>query len=88
MIADVEYHLRRARSERDVAYRSGDGLASDIHMRLSALHLSQALLLQAARRGPVGNVVPFERAAAAARPAPVSMPIVELPAGAASARPS
>src|SRR5947208_3146438 len=46
---DLEYHLRRARSERGVAYRLGDGVAADAHMRLSALHLGRALLLQTVR---------------------------------------
>ena len=59
--ADVEYHLGRARVERDVAYRAGDGVAADAHMRLSELHLQRALLLQAVRTGPVGNVRPSGR---------------------------
>jgi hypothetical protein len=63
-----------------VAYRSADGLAADIHMRLSALHLSQALLLQAVRREPVGNVLPFQKNGAAALSVPLPMPMVELPA--------
>ena len=57
--SEVEYHLRRARSERDIAYRSADALAADAHMRLSALHLHRALLLRAVGRGPVGNIHPF-----------------------------
>jgi hypothetical protein len=56
---EVEYHRRRARSERDVAYRSANELAADAHMRLSALHLQRALLLQAMDRGPVGNIHPI-----------------------------
>jgi hypothetical protein len=63
-----------------VAYRSGDGLAADIHMRLSALHLSQALLLQAARRGQVCNVLPFQKTGAAAQFALAPMPIAEAAA--------
>src|SRR3954464_10485246 len=71
-ITDLEYHLRRARSERDVAYRLGDGVAADAHMRLSALHLARALLLQRVKTEPVGNVRPFTGApAAAASPLPV-----------------
>ncbi len=62
MSSDVEYHLHRARSERDTAYRSADQVAADIHMQLSALHLAQALLLQTVRRQAVGNVVPFPAA--------------------------
>ena len=82
MASDVEYHLQRARSERDIAYRSADACASDAHMRLSALHLQQALLLDEVRRGPVGNVRPiraksggFTEVAAAA----VAVPLIELP---------
>jgi hypothetical protein len=56
---EVEYHLRRARSEREVAYRSANELAADAHMCLSALHLQRALLLQAVGRGPVENIHPF-----------------------------
>ena len=57
--ADIEYHLRRARTERDVAYGSANAYAADAHMRLSALHLQRALTLQTVRRVPVGNVQPF-----------------------------
>jgi hypothetical protein len=56
---EVEYHRRRARSERDVAYRSANAVAADAHMRLSVLHLQRALLLQAVDRGPLGNIHPF-----------------------------
>jgi hypothetical protein len=41
-----DYHASRARAERDIAYRATDGRASDAHMRLSALHLSRALILE------------------------------------------
>ena len=41
-----DYHASRARTERDIAYRTTDGRASDAHMRLSALHLSRALILE------------------------------------------
>lgn len=75
--ADVEYHLGRARVERDVAYRAGDGVAADAHMRLSELHLQRALLLQAVRTGPVGNVRPF-REAPAGRGLAAAMPALEL----------
>jgi len=40
------YHSHRARIERDLAYRTQDTRASDAHMRLSALHLSRALVLE------------------------------------------
>jgi len=75
---DVEYHLRRARSERQVAYRLGVGVAADAHMRLSALHLQRALLLQAVRTEPVGNVRPFKHPSVAANLS-VPLPILELP---------
>jgi len=57
---DLKYHLQRARSERDMAYRSGNGPAADAHMRLSALHLQRALLLQTVGTRPVGNVHPLD----------------------------
>ena len=60
MVTDIEYHLQRARSERDLAYRSADDSASDAHMQLAALHLERAMLLQEVRRAPVGNVTPFQ----------------------------
>jgi hypothetical protein len=41
----LNYHARRARAERDIADRTAEGRASDAHMRLSALHLSRALVL-------------------------------------------
>ena len=59
MITEIDYHLQRARSERDIAYRSGNACASDAHLRLSAMHLARALLLQEVRRVPVGNVTPI-----------------------------
>ncbi len=48
------YHLKRSRSERELAYQSGDDRASDAHMRLSTLHLEQLLRLdrEAAARAP------------------------------------
>jgi hypothetical protein len=46
MKSDHEYHLRRARTERDIAYRAIEHRVSDAHMRLSALHLERALVLQ------------------------------------------
>jgi hypothetical protein len=75
---DVEYHLRRARTERDVAYRSDNALASDAHMRLSALHLQRALLLQTVRSARVGNVHPLQ-STASAESAAVRLPIIQLP---------
>ena len=46
MTSKKEYHSNRARAERDIAYRADDSRAADAHMRLSALHLSRALLLE------------------------------------------
>lgn len=77
-IADLEFHLRRARSERELAYRSGDGIAADAHMKLSALHLQQALLLQPGGMEPVGSVRPFN-AASFGREPPLQPPVTELP---------
>jgi hypothetical protein len=77
-ISDLEFHLRRARSEREVAYRLGDGPAADAHLRLSALHLQRALLLQEVRTEPVGNVRPFKRPPVRAESS-AALPILELP---------
>ena len=76
--SDVDYHLGRSRAERDLAYRLGDGVAAEIHMRLSALHLQRALLLQAVRVAPVGNVHPFPRTPVGPG-APLPLPVLELP---------
>jgi hypothetical protein len=46
MTSDHEYHSRRARMERDIAYRAADERVSNAHMRLSALHLERALVSQ------------------------------------------
>jgi hypothetical protein len=46
MLVDKDYHSQRARVERDLAYRSPDARVSESHMRLSALHLSRALILE------------------------------------------
>jgi hypothetical protein len=74
MSTDVHYHLQRARTERNVAYCSADGVAADVHMRLSALHLAQALLLQAVQRGPVRNMLPLPL-----KPKHLSAPTATLP---------
>ena len=52
MSSSREYHAQRARVERDIAYRASDGRVSDAHMRLSALHLSRALVLDEVERRP------------------------------------
>jgi hypothetical protein len=59
MCSDFEYHLQRARSERNIAYRATQACVSDAHMKLSAMHLQRALLLREVRSEPVGNVSPF-----------------------------
>ena len=58
---DVEYHLTRARSERDIAYRSADALAADSHMRLSVLHLQRACCCGPSDGNPSQTSVRFER---------------------------
>jgi hypothetical protein len=42
MISDIDYHMQRSRSERDLAYRYGTGTIADAHMALSELHLQRA----------------------------------------------
>ncbi len=79
MGTDAEYHLSRARTERDVAYRSADVLAADLHMRLSALHMHQALLIQAANRERVNNVYEFPQRRSTGECAAV-LPALQLPA--------
>ena len=80
MTTDVEYHMQRARFERDLAYRSANAEASDAHMQLSALHLQQALLLQEVRLAAVGNVTPFQpnRRAAELSGSNALLPLIEL----------
>jgi hypothetical protein len=56
---DFEYHLQRARSERNIAYRAIDPCVSDAHMTLSVLHLQRAMLLREVRLAPVANVTLF-----------------------------
>ena len=46
MLSRRAFHSQRAREERDIAYRASDARVSDAHMRLSALHLSRALILE------------------------------------------
>lgn len=36
-----DYHMRRARAELDLAYRSQCGEAMEAHLRLSALHMAK-----------------------------------------------
>lgn len=62
MISDIDYHMQRSRSERDLAYRYGTGTVADAHMALSELHLQRALALQHVQHAPLGNVTPLWRA--------------------------
>jgi hypothetical protein len=50
MSSSREYHAQRARTERDIAYRAADGRVSDVHMRLSVLHLGRSLVLEEVER--------------------------------------
>jgi hypothetical protein len=52
---DLEYHLDRARAERNTAYGAGHERVSDAHMKLSALHLQRALLLREVNSATVEN---------------------------------
>lgn len=49
MTCNKDYHSGRARVERNLAYVSTDDRAANAHLRLSALHLSRALLLEDVR---------------------------------------
>ena len=81
MAADVEYHLQRGRSERDIAYSSADDYASEAHLKLSALHLKRAKLLHEVRRAPFGNVTPFHSDCCSLETARLTspVPLIELP---------
>ena len=46
MLNDASYHAQRARTERELAYRALDERVGDAHLRLSALHLSRAMVLE------------------------------------------
>jgi hypothetical protein len=46
MFNDASYHAQRARTERELAYRAPNERAGDAHLRLSALHLSSAIILE------------------------------------------
>ena len=56
---ELEYHLRRARVESDLARDCADGPALDSHLRLAELHRERASLLQAVQERQVGNVTPL-----------------------------
>ncbi len=38
---NLDYHIRRARSELDLAYRADGPAAMESHLRLSALHMAR-----------------------------------------------
>jgi hypothetical protein len=38
---DREYHVRRARAELDMAYRTSSRVAAEAHMKLSMLHMER-----------------------------------------------
>jgi hypothetical protein len=62
MLNDASYHAQRARTERELAYRAPDERVGDAHLRLSALHLSRAMVLEEliagwARLNPAGDAV-------------------------------
>ncbi len=53
-MSDRNYHLLRAKVERDVAYSAANTRAFDAHIRLSALHLIRASVFEEvdAKLGP------------------------------------
>jgi len=55
MLNDQQYHAQRAKTERELAYRTVNEVAADVHLRLSALHLSRAMILQEVDR-QIGEV--------------------------------
>jgi hypothetical protein len=60
MGSSKDYHFLRAASERRNADLAKDGRAADAHLRLSALHLSRALVLDEVDR-QFGSNMPFVR---------------------------
>lgn len=62
MVSDIDYHMQRSRSERELAYRYGIGAVADAHMGLSELHLQRAVTLQHVQHAPLDNVTPLWRA--------------------------
>ena len=50
--SDQDYHVRRARAELDLAYRSECRTAMEAHLRLSTLHMQKLNGSQSASRGP------------------------------------
>jgi hypothetical protein len=59
MTNEIDYHLERARTEGEIAYRSTQFCASVAHMHLACLHLQRAQLLQKVQVVSVGNVSPL-----------------------------
>lgn len=56
---EIDYHLERARTEGEIAYRSTRFCASVAHMHSACLHLQRAQLLKNVQVNRVGNVVPM-----------------------------
>ena len=59
--ASYDYHLRRARAELDLAYRSECHAAMESHLRLSSLHMQRLGGLKASVR-PSGADLPRNQA--------------------------
>ena len=56
---DHDYHIRRARAELDLAYRSECRAAMESHLRLSALHMQRLSSRESAARSvPQSQPVP------------------------------
>ena len=55
---DHDYHMRRARDELDLAYRSECGAAMESHLRLSSLHMQRLKSSEPAVRPPGAQPFP------------------------------
>lgn len=57
--SDHDFHMRRARAELDLAYRSEGRRAMESHLRLSSLHMQRLRDLQlTVRPAPVVTFIP------------------------------
>ena len=68
--SDHDYHLRRTRSELDLAYRSECHAALEAHLRLSSLHMQCLKRIEGYARRPLpthsrvtASVIPMRAAA-------------------------
>jgi hypothetical protein len=68
---EIDYHLERARTEGEIAYRSTQFCASVAHVHLACLHLQRAQLLQKVQVAPVGNVTPIRLASVSSTAPPI-----------------